>query len=762
MRKIGNIILKIRWIVFILVILVTSILIRHVPKLKADNSIEAYLKGHKELQVYEDYLGNFRSDKFNIIAYEVDDLFTEKEMKYLAYLTDKLEEEVPHIIEVNSLTNIEDVVGTEEGLEVKDLITKYTVDKERKEYLKKRISQNPIIYGNLISKDWKTVAVVLEAEEDKETDVHVNNITTGIIQIIENEEEKTGRKFYAGGTTIRSHEFQKMTKKGFGRCILLTLVLSAIVLFVIFRRFGIVVICYIPILLSVIWTLGLIALLGKTINTTSIVSASLLVVLGLENSIHIVSYYLSVFPNYNDKKQALLGTFAHTGVPLLFTTITTVCGFMALVISPVIIIKEFALFLSFGTINSFLLVFLLVPNFLLLIRTPKDVKGAASSFIEKILEKIADFNLKNGKIILISVLIVIAVSIVGITKVKIEYNPIEWFKKNSVVRQTYDFIDSKLSGGEVIETVIKGETDSFKDPSNLKIIENLQQIAADNSNVTMTTSIVDYLKLINRALNNDEQRYFKIPETKDMVAQTYLLYEMSGGEEIKKYTNEDYSTIRITTRLRQTKQKIMDDLIIRMKKYLADNLKGFSAEFTGYFRLWQSLSGYLVDSQIRGFSLAFLSVFLMMIMLFGWKAGLASIIPNILPILVVYALMGYMGITLNIGTVILAALILGIVVNNTIHYFYHYRQQYKLTGDSEITIRESFNKVGKAMVSSSIILTLGFLVFLSDDSLIVVNFGILTAASIVAALFADLFLGSFLLLNIKVFASGKDEKNNNK
>lgn len=268
-----------------------------------------------------------------------------------------------------------------------------------------------------------------------------------------------------------------------------------------------------------------------------------------------------------------------------------------------------------------------------------------------------------------------------------------------------------------------------------------------------TYSLVDYVKLIGRALHSDDEAYYTIPSTKREVAQLLLLYQMSGGDKVMDYVSGEYAVARVSLRTKEMSTREKEALEAQVWELAERNFPGLRAEITGWNHNTLKVSERLVFTQIQSFGLSLLVITVLMILLFGWKAGLLSIVPNVFPVAFVLGLMGYAKIPLNLATTILASMTIGIVVDDTIHYFSHFRHELGETGDQTKAMLGSLRKVGKALFFTSVILSLGFAVFLSSDLAILIQFGLLSSVAMITALLGDLFISPVLLSRLSVFRS---------
>ena len=755
MSKFGEFILKYKILLIIVILIITVICFFYIPDMgMEDDETTWFRKGDPVLKSYNEFLETFGGE-FVLVAYRTDNPFIETEIAYLSHLS-LLLEEVPFISEVTSLTSVDDIVGTEEGLEIKPLIEDKLLSDELIPSLKQRIELNPFFKGNLISNDYRTVGIVLSLdipEEDEKTHSEISKeIVTSTREILHKEHEKTGRRFYLGGSIITDTEVSLIMEKDTNKFFPLSMLLVAVLLFLVFRNIYSVLFPLITVFLALVWTLGLKGMVNSPITPISTTLYALITVIGIANSIHLISHYRIEISKFSNRKQALLETYRRAGKPCLFTSLTTAVGFGSLSISSIPAIRNMGIFASFGIMSAFILSMILVPVGLLLAKAkPKVVKKESHRVMGIILERIGRFNLKYPKIVMIFTFLIILVMLIGISRIRVEGSMMEYLKKGTRLREDAEFLDAELGGISSIEIIIRGEVDSFKNPVILRKIENLKKLVENYPKVARSYSLIDYVKLINRALNNDDKKYFCIPETQAEVAQSLLLYEMSGGTEIEDFVTIDYDMARISMRTNQMNEKERKLLLEIIKSYADSNFDQFNTEITGMDNLVHKVTERIVFTQIQSLGLAFLVILGLMLLLFGFRGGLVSILPNIFPVVFVLGLMGYARFYLNIATAIIASIAIGIVVDDTIHYFSHFRHEYKITGDREKAMKNALAKVGRALSFTSLILALGFSIFLLSDTRILIDFGILSSTAVITALLGDLFIGPVLLSKLNVF-----------
>ncbi|MBW1898976.1 MAG: MMPL family transporter, partial [Deltaproteobacteria bacterium] len=281
----------------------------------------------------------------------------------------------------------------------------------------------------------------------------------------------------------------------------------------------------------------------------------------------------------------------------------------------------------------------------------------------------------------------------------------------------------------------------------------LQNKANTMDTVMKTYSIVDLLKDINKSLHDEDPAYYILPETVEQAAQYLLIYEMSGGNELENYITTNYDSANLEVRTKLADASEIQKLVAELDRFLESRpVNGIKPVMTGMGALWFRLIDYIVQSQIRGFLLAFSVIAVMMCILFGSvRVGMLSMIPNLSPVVITLGIMGWAGIPLDYVKLMIGCLAIGIAVDDTIHLLARYQHEFRRTGNYEEALLHSMAHVGRALFITSIVLVSGFLVFLNSlmDSL--AQFGVLVAATISVALLADFLLMPALVMVFKPF-----------
>ena len=639
MRKLGEIILKSRIPLIIIILAISSVFLLFIPQIEMrDDETVWFSEDDPALLNYHRFEDLFGSDDFILVAYESADPFSKSEIAYLSGLTEKLEQ-VPYIEEATSLTTVDEVAGFGNDLIVKPLIEEKDAPKTeaQRSRLEAKISSNPFIDGTLISGDGKTVGIILElGDVGLDSDI-TQGITNSIEEILAEEREVTGREYYFGGGIISDSKMTEVMLSDMRLFTPLSFAIAALLLFVIFRNLACVIFPLLSVFLSLLWTFGLKAMVGSPVTPVSSALIALITLIGVASSVHLISHYQVELSRGKDRKEAILSTYGRAGTPCFFTSLTTAAGFGSLAISSIPLVRSLGIFASFGIMSVFLLSMIIVPIGL---QVAKRLKKAESRSVTR-WESIGRFSIANSKMLIILGLLLSIVMGLGSLNISTEASMLQYFKQNSTIRQSADFLDEKLSGTSSIEVVIVGNSGSFKKTEVLREIEHLQRSVENYPGVSCSLSMVDYFKLINGTLSAQGSGYTGIPATKREVDWAFRFYEHSEDTDIEDYYVEGYWDIaRVSIRTKQMNEEQREKLIEEIEDFASKNLEEFKVVITGFDSLIWKITNDIVKTQVQGLGLALLVILGLMAVLFGPRGGLASILPNILPIAFVFGLMG--------------------------------------------------------------------------------------------------------------------------
>jgi predicted RND superfamily exporter protein len=752
MERLAKILYRFRFLWLGLIIAIT-IIFGSLIKIEMDNSLKAWFSANDpDYILYEDYRDTFEGGRVLIVALRSEDIFSLDVLSYIKQKTEEFED-LPHVKRVHSLANANKVIGTKEGIEINPLLSELEEDNLKR--IKKHALEDELFRDYLVSHDGKFTAIVITFE-----DIPSGEIDKSFLQAEEmayKGKPEDLEVFFSGDMRIY-FEFNRFTKQNQVIFPFLVIPIICIFIFVLFRSLSKVLIILLVIGMSLCWALGFYSVLGFTSNVVTGMLIPLVIILSVATSIHIIEYFGEARRKYS-KKEAFISTMTYITIPCFITSITTAFGLLSLSISNIDAVKHFGIGSAAGIMFAFFISIVIVPLFLTLLPSNQNIKKARAR--EHFLNGISKFNERRFKYILVGSILGFIFFGWGITKVKIETNQIEWFPKKEDCYKSAMLLDKNLSGIGDLEIVIKGEEDALKEPDILKKMDYLSSEIEKIPRVKKVISLTDYVKMINKALKEDNPEYYKIPESKSLIAQELFLFTLSddGREELDNIVTPDYSQGRIAVKTESMPSQasvILGSLLEKMAKESFSGT-GIGVTLTGTTYLYNLMTKYLLESQIRGFSLAFLSVIgVLFVAFWSVKYGGLSIIPNLLPIIFIIGIMGWSGITLNTGTVMVASVALGIVVDDTIHFISRFRRELKFSKfPAQDALRETTVSVGKAIIFTSVINIAGFLILLISGFQPTREFGMLIALTLFFAIIGDILVLPSVIIATRKFLTGK-------
>jgi hypothetical protein len=538
------------------------------------------------------------------------------------------------------------------------------------------------------------------------------------------------------------------------------LLIMMVVLGVLFRSLSGVVWPIAIVGFSTVVTLGLLGWFGLKLSLMISVLVILVLVVGIADSVHIMSGYLHWRRKGAEHASALEHVFRKSGLACLLTSVTTALGMLSLAFVPLPPIRNFGLAAALGVTFAFAFTMVLLP---LMLDSWAPVRREASTadstrtpWVQRMLRTLEPVPSRWPVPIVVVFAIVGAIGAYGVSRVQVDSNLVEIIRPGLPIRAAHDLVDRVMGGTQGMEIYLDfGETDALKDPRVLNAMEAMQLLLEEQHPefVVRTDSLTDVVKNTFQAINEDREEMYRIPQERPMLAQTLLLFDLANPEDRELLVPDDYSEARINVRMFnygsseyveffETVQARAQSVFDSLSKDYPDLEVGI----TGSLPLVMRMADYIGRAQIQSFGLVLVVVTVLLLIVFGSpRAGLVAMVPNVYPVLITFGVMGLSGIPLDADTLIIAPLIIGIAVDDTIHFITHYRAFALETGDTRRAIASTISEVGQAITFTSVILVLGFLILTTSKHQGMAHFGFLIGISFTTALLADLLLLPALL-----------------
>jgi len=618
--------------------------------------------------------------------------------------------------DVTSLYTADNIVGTEDGMDVKAFYKRTPNTAEKLASLKENVRDNDMVYGRLVSEN-ETVTVVIARIGD---DVFSQDFYQRILALGESYEGP--ETIHIAGRPIVEGTMALLGPADMKKMVPIVISIIFLILLVLLRSFKNMVLTMAVVFLSTIWAFGLMAFTGIPIYAVSTMIPVMLIAIGVADGVHLFSHldlYLANNPTAS-KKEAVMNMLTEMWKPVVMTSVTTAVGFISLLTSAVYPIKYFGLFTAFGVLVAMVLSLALVPAGIMLLGLPKvrTLKGRSRDDkpAQVFAHKFALGLMKYRWVTLGLTALIIAVSIYGTTKVWINSSFLDKFEKDSDIVLTDQFINENFGGTSTINLILEGqENDIFKSPAVLEQVDALQNEVETLSTVGSSFALTDYLKRMNRVMHADDEDYNTIPESNDLIAQYLLLYEMSGDpENLWQVTDYDYHRLNVTFQLKGDNSKIINEALERIETF-RDEFEQLNIEMkfagSGYKAL--VFTDLILEGQIKSLVLSLIIVVVLLSFMFKTlKVGLIGATPIFITALFSFGVMGLVGIPLNTTTALLSSITIGIGIDYAVHFIDRYRTNTRRSGDFELSIQQTMHHSGRAIVFNAAVVIAGFMVLL--------------------------------------------------
>jgi predicted RND superfamily exporter protein len=701
-------------------------------------------------QFYDRTREIFGSDETLIITVASDDIFSQASTDTIRRITERINdlEPVQHVL---SLTSAVDIRSVEDGLDISPFFSALEEGSADLATIKQRVMSNPFYAGNLVSRSGDVTALVVYFNNFSDREYIQGGIHEQIMAIVE--EEQGDHEIFMTGSPFFKFAMVDLLVDDLVWTPPLITILLAIVLAISFRTVLGVITPLLTVGVGVILTLGTIAALGYSLSMISVLVPPLLMILGFSYAVHVTSEYHQQRRNPESSDPIILQTLKHMTLPVVLTGLTTIAGFIALMANPINAVKEFGVFASIGVVYITLLSITFAPALLkALDRHPERWKDAGTSrnggSFDKFVDRVALFDLKHRRAIFISFGILCLLAIFGITRIHVSTESITNFDPDSDVRKGFDIVNEHLGGANHFYIVVEGDhPDTFKDPRSLQALRDLQDWLGSQPEIGGTMSVADYLMQINQAFNDNDPEHFAIPESKRLITQLLFL---SSSDELDRIVDSRFRTTNIVVRSRVINSDRMSVLLERIEPQLQLLPGHLKATVTGNPVLVSETLTDIIVGQARSVGLALIFVYaILTIMFMSQRIGFIALLPNVVPVLVYFGSLGFFGISLNPSTSLIAPMVLGIAIDDTIHYFSRFNREVRRHADDRKATLLAMKAVGRPVTFTSIGLCLGFLVLMTSDLRMQAQVGLMASYSLAIAWLSDFLLTPALCASVR-------------
>jgi hydrophobe/amphiphile efflux-3 (HAE3) family protein len=772
------------------VLLVSAFTASHIRHLEFDTSNEGFLRPDDPiLSVYNTFRQAFGRDDMVVLAVHSDNIFSFEFLQRLKKLHDQLESEIENINDITSMVNARLTRGQGDVLLVDDLLAHFPETEEELEELRARVMSNPLYLNQLISDNGLYTTIVIESSVysgsqeidllagfDEQPPSDPTAIDDGPAFITDEENSRfvtavydIGTAYdsesfsvYIAGSPVVMHTIKQFMKADVQKFMKLAIIVIGICLFAMFRRVSGVVLPLLVVAFSVASTVGLMALLGVAFKLPTTILPSFLLAVGVGASVHVLSLTYQKLRGGADRNQAIKAAFAHSGLAICMTSLTTAAGLASFSFAGVAPIADLGIFSSIGVMLSLAYTLTLLPALLSLIPLAEKHGSPATgeSKTDRLLIFLADFSIDHYRSVLVAAAVIGSIALFGAAQVRFSHQVLNWLPEGLKVRQSTEVIDRELKGSVVLEVILDtGKENGLYDREVLVSIDRLTSEIVDDYQdqqvfVGKSVSVTTILKEIHQALHGNDPDYYKIADNPRLIPQEFLLFENSGSDDLQDVIDSRFQTARITL-------KVPWEDALLYRPFITDIQNRFEAEFTtltleggeqmsvtvtGIMAIFGRIITAAIFSAAQSYGIALAVITVLMILLIGdLKLGFISMIPNLMPIFCVVGFMGLASVQFDLFTMLIASIAIGLAVDDTIHFMYNFKKYYEQTDDVREAVHRTLQTAGRAMLTTSVVLSIGFFIFTMASMTNLLNFGLLTGVAILLALLADLVLAPALM-----------------
>ncbi len=749
LTKFSKNILANKWLIIVLVCLGTLFFGNELKKLQIDADIVRSLPDDDvDARLLKKIGENFGSNNMGVIILETDNIYQPSVIEHIQLITDTLSE-ISGISSVSSLTNIINIKGSDYGIEIGKLVDEYELPKTALEFekLRNNILNNPMYKGSIVSEDETASLIVFNIENDANVNLIAKEVIekTTALQIPE--------KLYYIGSPMLVTYISDLMRKDLTTLLPIAFLVIAIILLLSFRSVSGVILPLLIAVVSIVWSLGSMAFLGIKMSMISNNIPIIILAIGSAYTIHVINRVNKVRleEQHSDTiKTALVYVF----IPIMLAALTTIIGFISFIFGSYLdMIVDFGIFTALGTLFACLLSIFFVPAILSVLnfknntsKVPKDDSFITNYLLRPLHQLIAN----KPKTVLLIWLLLIGFSVANLFSIRRSVDIQEYFKRDNPTRLAEQIMVEKFGGTKPIFVYFKGNMQS---PAVLKKMLETSAYMEESPEVYTSMSIAKLIDEINYNFTNSRT----FPQEIEQIEQLWFL--LDGNEVLPRFVNEELTEGIIISKFKSPDNKSKIEFAKYMNRFIAENsTEECQIQITGMPFVDITMDQSLINSQIGSIAIA---VFFVIVLVGGilrsLKSGFFAAIPIIATIILLFGFMGLTGISLNIATVLVASVALGIGIDYAIHIISHFKTSFKKNNDVYAAVQESILVSGKAIIINVVSVSAGFLVLVFSDMVPLQYFGLLIALSMVSSC-----LGALTLLpSLLILMNKKNSSNEN-
>jgi predicted RND superfamily exporter protein len=771
-----------RWPAILFCLALSFGLISGLRHFRIDNSDEAFLAKHDPERVrYEAFQRQYGTDDSIMVIVRPSEVFDLAFLERLRAFHDEIEANVPYLDDLTSLLNARNTYGRGDELVVEDLVETWPKTEAELGAIRARVFSNPLLVNNVISANGEYTALRLEPFTYSMTGPQIDALEgfdgaggTGaaapepialteaegremveVLYAIRDAYQSPEFRIYVVGGPAMEHAMAHIMQDDVSTFMLLSNGTIAVLLILLFRRVSGVVLPLLVVLLAMLSSMGAMSWVDIPFSVTLNMLPAFLIVVGVCDSIHILVIVFRELDAGMSRNDAIVHALSHSGLAVVMTSVTTAAGLMSFSVAQLEPVAQLGAVAPFGVMLAMVYSLVLLPALLAVFPLKAKRRGRDMGIraVGALLARIGDVvTAYPGRVVAVWVVVAL-VGIPGIQLAHFSHDGMKWFPKEDPIRQASDVIDHEFDGAGGMEVIIHtAKENGLHDPDLMRRIDeamrHTETLMVDGRKISQTTSLVDLVKETHQALNENRPDFYRLPDERQLLAQELLLFENSGSDDLEDLTDSQFSQARMSLRMPWVDAMRMPPFLEQLAPQLRTILgPDVDIELTGGGVMFTRIFENVIVTLARSYVFALLIITPLMILLIGsFKRGLIAMIPNLIPVYLVIGFMGFSDIPLDMTTLLIGGVVIGLAVDDTIHFMHKFNRYYEDTGDPASAVHQTLITTGSALLFTSLVLSLGFGVFIAAYMVNISWFGVLSSFAVVVAFLADITLAPALMM----------------
>ncbi|MEE4213639.1 MAG: efflux RND transporter permease subunit [Bacteroidales bacterium] len=737
--------LKFRYLVIVLSVIIGLGGLSMLPRMETDPDIRNYIPSNMESSINTDLIEKeFGLQDMLMIVFRDSCILTPENLRRIEK-TDRQIEALRSVDNTISLFNTRRIYGEQGMMIVDPAINSIPSDSEDIENLKKQLEDNPLAMGTVISDDFSMSAIAATISQDTD-----ENIIMAEIDSVISANPGSAEVFFGGLPYIRKAIMKDVRRDGL-TLIPIALVIMLAFLWLAFREWKGMVLPFTIVVLSIVFAMGLIPLLGWKISILSLIVPIMLIAVANDYGIHMIAKYQELISeNHADSNDSIVrSTVRKLRLPVIFTGLTTIAGVLGLLAHAIIPARQVGVLASAGIAFAVLLTLFFLPAWLSLLPKSKPLVGGdkiSDSLLDRSLARLAHIVTARPKRVILVSAVLTLIFAAGIIFIRVDGNQENFFPAKHPVKQASTLINKHFGGSQSISVMIEGD---IKEPSLLKKMDRWTEEIQTLDGVGESYSIATVLREMTKALyDENEEGYDKIPGSRQAVAQILEIYNMSGDpEDFDRLVDFNYTKAHLMIRFEEPATEVIRNAVDKIRS-MAENDR-LEVTIGGYAYIMLQFSEKILTGQVNSLIFAIIVVLVLLsIIMRSFKGGLISTIPILASVIFLLGFMGISGIALDPATALLSSIMIGVGVDYIIHFLWRYKSELVFLDHRRAIIR-TLTTTGRGIVYNALSVMVGFSVLVFSGFTSIRFFGYLVLISIGVCLISALFVIPSILLVFK-------------